>query len=112
MEIIKYPLILNDKVFHEVRVFMTADDANNSLERDGDYSVYDAEGRLASLRMDTDGYVIDGFEEQPNHKDELKQILIDFLTRYGKTVEDMKEWTLDQLFREASKQPKHRRGIW
>jgi hypothetical protein len=94
------PIILNN--FGDVLVFDSVEKAVRYIEpidvSNNEYTGYDGEGRLLQLSVLNDTRIVIGLaENEPNHKDELYNVLIDFLARIGIAQEWLKQASLEDL---------------
>ena len=126
---LKMPLVIEDKVRCDVRIFFSVESALQSMEpesvKNHEYRVYDANGRHITLRaskkmrkmffgligIQSDEIEIDDISEEINQK-ELQGILIHYISRHNTESQDVENLSVDQLIRMAAKIPKQIKGRW
>ncbi len=125
---IKFPLIVEDHIWHDVLIISAFDDQAMPLDpdsvSDSTCRVFDADGRRVSLkvvpkqtpvmagiaRTSIEQVMIEGTEEVPSHRDELREVLVNYLSRY-EHAEGLKSWSLERLIHRAADVPRHRKSL-
>ena len=120
---IKLPIIVYDMHWHEALVFLTLEDTeaylNPTNAKNNEYKIFDARGRILSIKyiaqkesilfgirkLDRECIVLEKIDDE-NHMDDLREVLIKFIARYGTTPEELNTFSLEELIREAAKLPK------
>jgi len=125
---INLPIVVFDKHWHEVLVYLSIEDAEASIDlfhaKNNEYQIYDAKATQLEIKYITKKEsILFGLENNEaecvvlektqalNRLDELREILINFITRYGTSIDELSTFSLDELIREAAKLPKFWRAI-
>jgi hypothetical protein len=100
------PIIIYN--FGDVLIFETVEKAERYIEPididNNEYIAYDSEGRLLRLIVRSRNRVhIEATEAEPNHADEVRKILIDFLAYVGLLRDRLLNATLQDLIVEGLK---------
>jgi hypothetical protein len=123
MNEIKLPIIVYDKHWHEVLVYLSVEDAEAYLDpcnaKNNEYQIYDANGTPLRIKYITQKEsfllglgkaelekVILDKSDDVNRVEELREVLSNFITRYGTPIDELNLFSLDELIREAAKLPK------
>ncbi len=126
---IKLPIVVYDKRWHEVLVFLSMEDAEVYLDpgraRNNEYQIYDGKAGTLTINYITQKesflFGLDKSEvervvlkktDDISHVDDLRETLINFIMRYDTSVEVLKRFSLDELIREAARLPKAWRRGW
>lgn len=124
---IRLPVVIYDKCWHEVLVYLAVEDAEDHLDpikaKNNEYQIYDGNGdslkikyitqnesSLFGLRKTEIERVILEREDEMNRVDELRNILINYIARHGTQVDTLSLFSLDELIRSAAKLPKQWRA--
>jgi hypothetical protein len=98
---IPVPPIFVVEGWDDVYVYETVEEAALSLEpwwvEQSEGAVYDSEGRLLELGIDTHNVLISVSEETPRHSSNLRSILLSFLSAVGEEVENDSDSSLAAL---------------
>jgi hypothetical protein len=97
------PVIVADR--GDIDVFSSVDALRLYLETEdvmkGEFEVYDAEGRLLRVYVDSDEIVIEPSERDPTHSKQLTDALIRFLSTVGFSDDWLVKASLAELVKEA-----------
>lgn len=93
----KPPIIIYDN--GDLLIFESIEKAESYLEPiDIDiYTAYDCEGHLLFLIEQGERVTIRLAETEPNHVNELRHVLIDFLSRIGNEYDELSKALLEEL---------------
>jgi hypothetical protein len=104
MRILIEPPVIVDET-GPIYVFESVEDAEIGLEpidvEDNRYIAFDSAGRLLRLLPTTPRVTIEAAEEVPNHAEQVRELLIEFLENFRSTEPDLSNLTLPELVQKS-----------
>ena len=103
MSSIKPPIVIDES--SDIDVFDSVAHAESYLEpidvKNNLFVAYDSEGKLLRPLPTSPTITIDSAESEPNHLNELREVLIKFITQMSIPVEQLRKSTTQELVQKA-----------